>query len=416
MESISSKTQGKFSKLRKYLSNRILSYLNLDDFTILDEVSKKFNEYFRLNHKKLISNYFLSLNNPDINKENNSSIIYKYKKKFLKKIFIDENFNKFRGGFKEFLVDLLFKSNLFIAAYKNDGGYYRSINRYHYQNLFQLNDEWFCSSLNGKAFDVRAALVTCLDIKIQNHIYSEKINKTNFIGYDTYNSNEKIKIKLKAIKHLLDQFISISYLQPVYKKSKKEKLTFDRTIKTYNTLLEELKNTSSKDELLYRIQKNSFDNSNPCLSFMLDSFFLSNHGWGFTCPVRTFAVFIHDDVELNEADLSLLSNTFNRENILKSFIENKECFSVLQNKRNDDHDQYLNYYEFDTLRQSYYGMNLKLLFWIETSLSSGRSFDLKKFEHFGKYIIVKLINAHRRNDSDDNIDFESLNFYGSTFQ
>jgi len=166
-------------------------------------------------------------------------------------------------------------------------------------------------------------------------------------------------------------------------------------------------------------------------NFFLDSFSIDNDRSGYTRPVKTTAVYIHDEKELNQQDLDLLKSEFHSEKDLLNFLSEKELQIKIISKNDDMHEikkdeffilrsicqeiepnkGFINIYEFDTMRQRFAGRNLKLLAWITIPLETKYYFDLTKLVHFGRHLIVKPINAHTVG-SGINIDFKSIHFFG----
>jgi len=139
---------------------------------------------------------------------------------------------------------------------------------------------------------------------------------------------------------------------------------------------------------------------------------------------------------LNKEDLELLSHELHTQKDLIDFIEIENNIMNQNHKKNyNEEDNSINYslkrleicnktveilrgvdkilvYEFNTMKQRYYGNNLKLLLWVSIPNSTQRFFNLKKLNHFGRHIIVKPLNSNRSNN-DNNIDVKNLNFFGS---
>ncbi len=139
---------------------------------------------------------------------------------------------------------------------------------------------------------------------------------------------------------------------------------------------------------------------------------------------------------MNKEDLELLSHELHTQKDLIDFIEIENNIMNQNHKKNyNEEDNSINYslkrleicnktveilrgvdkilvYEFNTMKQRYYGNNLKLLLWVSIPNSTQRFFNLKKLNHFGRHIIVKPLNSNRSNN-DNNIDVKNLNFFGS---
>lgn len=407
------KKQGKITKLRFYLLKRILSYFCLEHFTELDKVNKKFNDYFKKFYKILIIKYYLKLNanyvlinevNDSRARDEEENLIFKFKKNFLKETFIDNEFNS--QLFSEIFSDMVLNRFLLFAAYKNEGGYDNGHHSFHVQNLFKLNESWFCSSLENRPFNIYAGLVEVLNLKIYN---SRNISKDYLIKNNNRGNRSKKQIKLKSIKSLIE------YLNDNQKYRKRDfiKLTENRENMLYCFFLEDLKALSDQEKILNKIQKkNTEKESKSFTSFMINSCIFSNYDYRYTCPVKTFALFIHDDLVLNKADIELLAHQFHNESELINFLEKNNRYQTFRCIRN--HKKQFAFYEFDTLRQRYFGNNLKLLLWVTTDTYNIKYLNLKKFEHFGKYLIIQLINSHKTNTRDNNIDVKFLQFTGST--
>ena len=99
-------------------------------------------------------------------------------------------------------------------------------------------------------------------------------------------------------------------------------------------------------------------------------------------------------------------------NIFKD--KNLEKFSVL--KKETRVENKITFYELDTMNQRFFGSNLKLLGWICISDNTNILFSLSKLNHFGKHIIIKLIDRNYLSEDDSNIDFKTLNFFGGLFE
>jgi len=135
----------------------------------------------------------------------------------------------------------------------------------------------------------------------------------------------------------------------------------------------------------------------------------------FTCPGKTLVIFIHDDKELNEADLKLLNETKVLANydLLNTYVKNNDHLQVLNSSMNDP--KQIVYYEFNTLIQRKRKMNLKLVLWTQVGKGTENLVDLQPFMHIGKYFITKFIDSYRH-EYDNNIDFSKTLFFGNIFK
>jgi len=449
-----------FSNLRTFEQKEILSFLSLEDF--IDNkflMNKKIYKFFKTYFQKIILSYIKSKNTKFLfneNKYNTGKSSYeRYYKKFLKKIFfqtekdeLDEDDNleiNKQNNFKIFIENYIVKRFIQFAVYKCDSGFFYNSNSYHYQNCLDYIQNWFCSTKNGKPFDLCATIYydkTHIFAPIINQEIFKKIFTTKIFTHDNKIINEQgkefeIKINLKDIKNLIDQsfercynFKDISSLDfyfnnfffrkydikgwKDFKKSDIDNEAFN--LSGVKKFMEPAIDDANFFEKIFKKNLN--------WNFFLSCFTINNNEYGYTCPVKTIAVYIHDEMVLNEDDLNLLKNEFFTENHLLNFIqyenkifnensqEIKEKFTILNSHKENNNDGFVSFYEFDTMKQRYLGKNLKLLMWITIPVKSEKYFELEKLVHFGRHIIVKLINANKNNDYDDNIDIRSLHFFG----
>ena len=402
MEKITPKTSCKFYTLKNDLINEILSFIALEDFSNKKFPSKKFLSFFLENHKLIILNYILN-QNP---KKNKNLTLHNFHIYYLSSI------TYLKYNFKELIKKFILKYFLTFFAYKNEGGIYNNKIHYHYQNIFSSSTyEGFRSSLTGNPFNIFATIFKKKEENnYLNKVFSEEVKDINNKLYlhmmkdniDKVN-NTSLIIKPKEFTfdedYLLENSEEIefnNYIQDVYKNIITGELNDDK-----NIVFPYIK---------YEQNLKTF--------FYLDAFYVDNKG-GYACPIKTFVIYIHDVCELNQDDLALLSNVFQTEEDLNNFIDkenyflkekNLEKFSVIKKEIREENK--IMFYELDTMNQRFFGMNLKLLGWVRIPDNTQEVFSLSKLKHFGKHLILKLINQNNSCEINWNIDFKTLNFFG----
>jgi len=432
-----------FAKLRPYEKNLVMSFLPLEFFTDKDLINRNFYRYFKANYKKLILNYILFKSKKEQGQiELNETPLSKFHKKFLKNIFLEKHSNQNKENiekdllskqkaFESFLESILLKRFIEFAAYKNEGGYFDNINMYHFQNLFDYQNSWFCSELSDKAFNVYATVYydeTSKDAPFINE---------NFFLINNIRSEEKnqfqIKLNLKDIKKIIDsnqEILNYSFKEiPDTWTSCYQYASLDGSPENYLNKYE----ISGKKKFLEPAEKDpkfyeKVFQKNQNWNFIFDSFTINNMGLGYSCPLKTAAVYIHDEKDLNQQDLDLLQVEFHNEKDLLTFLSQQKTFNHLNEKYSQTKkDEFLIlqhiveeisgkekliFYEFDTMSQRFAGRNLKLFAWITIDPNTQKFFDLTKLVHFGRHLIVKPLNANRINTYDKNIDSKSIHFFG----
>jgi hypothetical protein len=430
-----------FAKLRPYEKNLVMSFLPLEFFIDKDKdlINRNFYRYFKANYKKLILNYILFKKKKEQGQiELNKTPLSKFHKKFLKNIFLEKHSNQNQENiekdllskqkaFESFLESILLKRFIDFAAYKNEGGYFNNLSMYHFQNLFDYQNNWFCSELSDKSFNVYATVYydeTSKNAPFLNENFFEKNN------IKSEEKNEfKIRLNLKDIKKIIDSN------QDILNYSFKE--IPDNWNTSYLYAIPEIYlnkyEISGIKKFLVPAEKDPkfFEKvfqKNQNWNFIFDSFTINNMGSGYTCPLKTAAVYIHDEKELNQQDLDLLQVEFHNEKDLLNFLSQQKKFHDLNEKysqlKKDEFlvlqhiveeisgNEKLIFYEFDTMNQRFAGRNLKLFAWITIDPETQKFFDLTKLVHFGRHLIVKPLNANRKNYYDKNIDFKSIHFFG----
>ncbi len=315
-----------FSKLRQYEVREVLSFISFEEFILgRSLINKKSLHYFKENYKKMILNYINSkqsnLSKINRNEEKKEQQEFNnFQENFIKKLLIDlsdkDNTNENiineksdiilkKDNFCNFLKDSIFKRFIQFAAYYNEGGFYGNSQSYHYQNMFDYNYLWFCSSLSGKAFNIYAT------------VYYDKTHSDAPMAFDSptslnndllkkeniENKNSEINENLIELKNLIDESFNFNKYHCNYNKGiiytnadtkvrcfpdtcqKKENEKFS-TSGINKFFLPSLKNMNFFKDI-FLINSNWFYN--------LDSFTIDNNYYGYTCPIKTFAVYIHDN-------------------------------------------------------------------------------------------------------------------------
>jgi len=133
---------------------------------------------------------------------------------------------------------------------------------------------------------------------------------------------------------------------------------------------------------------------------------------------------------LNKQDLELLKNDFFSLNNLINFFErendkfkynnlnedkissdNIDLYSVINKQYSPNNEEII--IEFDTMRQRFFGKNLKLLMWITVPKGTKICYNLQKLVHFGRHLIIKPIKYQTIEDQNEEyIDIKSIHFFG----
>jgi len=196
--------QKNFSSLRAFEQNEIYSFLSLEDITNNQFISKRFFLYLKSNYQKLIIKYILKITenilsayDPNL-KINLNSPSKKYLRKFLKSYISLEN----RYDFRLFFESIVLKKFIQFAAYKSDVDFYQNKKEFHYQNIFDYNNNWFFSeTINIKSFNIFASVY--ID---ENEKQIPYINK-DFCKNIKDLKSEDIIFKIKDVIKVIDQNI-----------------------------------------------------------------------------------------------------------------------------------------------------------------------------------------------------------------
>jgi len=278
------------------------------------------------------------------------------------------------------------KINLY--AYKTTGGYEDSPYDkydYHYANLFK-DDLFYCSKLGvNRNIDVYAFQNNEIEQgKYFGNFPDEKLSLFSFV-------ESKPQLRLNC-----DGFIKKN-LQLKTKKEKNSKIQALKYTQSTNTLIDD------STELSKYFPANSL--------FSLHKIHLFNGG-KYKCPGKTLALFLHDEYTLNEDDLVLLSSMNDKTKMENSKMDNLDII----NKEDD----VISFIEYDSLKQKANGMNLRLVLWVkmnDVKFDNYYIIDLIPFNHFGKFLIVKLIDSIKvGNGVPENIDFTTIAAYGNIYK
>jgi len=369
----------KFKRIKNDLKNEIYSYLSFDDFENLFGLNKGYMTYLTKGNFFKLKYLFLLylLKNNKINLKDISEFY----------LFLAVKCTNFKDLINNYLN--CSPTIIPVLGYKNEGGVFS--NGYHYNNLnvFKLN-KFFSSMPNEVNFNVYSSLIPefCSDY------YHDLLKIT------------KSDISMKSMRSLSQ--INTKFSIYVFKKSRYVRygVTNDYPVDAFDSYQESSMKIIDDSSILEKFSSNYY--------FSCDHIYLNNIG-SFTCPGKTLVIFIHDDKELNEADLKLLNETKVLANydLLNTYVKNNDHLQVLNSSMNDP--KQIVYYEFNTLIQRKRKMNLKLVLWTQVGKGTENLVDLQPFMHIGKYFITKFIDSYRH-EYDNNIDFSKTLFFGNIFK
>jgi hypothetical protein len=374
----------KFKGIKNDLKNEIYSYLSFDDFQKLFSLSKSYKTYMTKDNYLNIKFLFLLflLKNNKINLKDSSEFY----------LFLARKMTNFKDLINNYLN--VSPTIIPVLGYKSEGGVFSE--GYHYNNLNVLKKYKFYSSKpNEGNFNVFSSLIPefCTDY------YRDRLKVTK---------KSEISLKLMKNPYPINTNFSISTFKDLINQSRYSRYKVDNEYQV--DAFDAYQNSEMKivddSYILEKFSSNYY--------FSCDHIYLNNIG-NFTCPGKTLVIFIHDDKELNEADLKLLNETkiLVDNEILNTYIKNNNHLQVLNSSMNSI--QKIVYYEFDTIIQRNKKMNLKLVLWTQIPTHTEYLVDLQPYIHIGKYFITKFIDSHPHH-IDKNIDFSKTLFFGNIFK
>lgn len=367
---------------------------------------KKENNFNKL--KNFIFEYFLEyLECREILKLRNKGIyriLFRDNCKILKKLLFRDiiknktkNFSINEQSIREIYQSIIYETPYFIpiVAYETTGGFQSHAEIFHYSNIFKLNTNLSCTNYGNF-----------------NNVLIKGVSYPNFYINKSFLDTKYpcAKLNLWNLKKGLKKNFNFNFGDSGLRKMKVMRGAGTYLVKKYEPIDENYCKYYYNNQLDYHLQpidgNNLFDDSHLLNQVCDDNFnsymfYLSNIfidlNWGYTCPIKTFALFTYDDPEFNEYDKKIIASFDNTENLEKVGLKTLNVFKnsqISKRVRALDGIEFVNYFdkiEYDPFYQ--HDKNVKAVCWVNLYKSKFCEINLCPFMHRGRFIGIKFIST-----------------------